>query len=803
MARTLQRISALLLPYGVLHTYSPPVRQYAAIMTATGQRTKNDSILTVLLSRKLIILIILVLVSAFGSTRTLSTVSLFSDINNYLEEAQEQQQRRQIGTTTVMTNDLNGEGQTIESNGVFSSSSRTTVVDEEERRIENEVSNTTGISEDHATTETRNNNTYSSLSSATNNSIATKPPLFFVWLGTRQLEGTMYEAAIDSCRKVNGNDLDIRVIGDADLLDPETSLGFPLHPLFHLLDNVQKSDYLRQELLHFHGGFYLDADVFCARPLIRTWEYLHNTTAVGGGCPTLPRGDLNNNMLGPYLPNSTYTQDTHDHLWRHLESLRPKLNQCQIDHPNGSGGIQYPDPIKCCRGLCGTPWGVMIDFNLKRTRQAYASGVLVRTLKMCPDNTTVASSNTCDLLHVGCAGRKADCKSPENICRSRPLLRHLWSACAAEEVDPSTTATNGDGTISKNTTMAADDLASNNAVSSGDGKNSTEGKTPAVGDAKNSNRTNGEQPDGDDKQEQDSAVAASARELENEPTASTTNTTTAQDSQKPPIFFIWLGTRPLEGIYEAAIDSCRRMNSDHFDIRIVTDEDLVNSTASLGFELHPYFHLLDPVQKSDYLRQELLHFHGGIYLDADVFCARPLQFTLDMIQRPNDTNTSKPVGGGSPHLPRGDLNNNMLGPYLKNSTYTRDTHRGLWKRLDELKEKLEQCKKDHPDGNGGIAYPARVMYGNGLCGTKWGVMIDFNMRRTRQAYANGELVRTFQKCDDKSIAGSCDLLHISCALGRNQCHDPVKACQKTPILKEANLWPACGETAEKRQSLRF
>ena len=262
------------------------------------------------------------------------------------------------------------------------------------------------------------------------------------------------------------------------------------------------------------------------------------------------------------------------------------------------------------------------------------------------------------------------------------------------------------------------------------------------------------------------------------------NSTRLHPSDKPNnIFFVWLGNKPLDGIHAAAIDSCRRMNENNFTITVVRDADL----DTLGFELHPLFHLLDPVQKSDYLRQELLHYHGGIYLDSDVFCVRPLAPTLNRIGRKPDGTGQQQlvVGGGSPHLPYGDLNNNMIGPNLPRSHYSSATHEALWQRMGRVADQLRQCAADFPDGAGGIAYPDRIGNGKQLCGTKWGVLIDFNKRRTRQAYKVGTLVETFVRCDENSQPGTCDLLHIGCAKGRGRsCKDRAFVCQRTPILRE-------------------
>jgi len=263
------------------------------------------------------------------------------------------------------------------------------------------------------------------------------------------------------------------------------------------------------------------------------------------------------------------------------------------------------------------------------------------------------------------------------------------------------------------------------------------------------------------------------------------------NNEKIPMWFVWLGSNPLKGVHLAAIESCRKHNQETFDIRLVRDEELAHPSSLLGFDLHPMFHLLDHVQKSDYLRQELLHFHGGIYLDADVFCLKSLAHTLDKIRPQKEGNATKPVGGGNPsETDRNNNNfgNNMLGPFLKNSSYTTATHNELWTIMDGLEDQLLQCAKDHPDGKGGIAYPQHIKHDFQICGTPWGVLIDFNNERTRQAYDAGLLVKTLEECRPDSEPSSCDLLHLGCAFSQRDCHDPKSLCPEYPILKKAGLW---------------
>eukprot|EP00854_Cymbomonas_tetramitiformis_P000274 gene274-507_t len=93
------------------------------------------------------------------------------------------------------------------------------------------------------------------------------PPLnaviWQIWLG-REAPSRDVALALQSCDRLHRNtNLSVQIIGDDDL----QSYLEPLHPAFYLLDRVEKSDYARIELLQRYGGFYLDADVVCARSL--------------------------------------------------------------------------------------------------------------------------------------------------------------------------------------------------------------------------------------------------------------------------------------------------------------------------------------------------------------------------------------------------------------------------------------------------------------------------------------------------------------------------------------------------------
>jgi hypothetical protein len=257
-------------------------------------------------------------------------------------------------------------------------------------------------------------------------------PLWMVWLGGTI--GGFHKECWESCIRVHTHSrINVRLVTDDTI-----SKWIPsLHPSFHLLDNVARSDYLRSELLYNHGGFYLDADVICKRSLEPVLSVLTGKV-VGGGAPG--PYDLNNNMLGPFLPHSPYVTQWHQRLYAQMDALTPRLQQCANQHPSSSGGvvtgIAYPTHIKWGDSICGLPWGYMINFEITAARQAYADGVLVNTFIPCNKywvdgfwqkgraagfarlkafhlNSTGynprGSDGQCDLLHKGCADLSVRC----------------------------------------------------------------------------------------------------------------------------------------------------------------------------------------------------------------------------------------------------------------------------------------------------------------------------------------------------------------------------------------------------------
>ena len=135
------------------------------------------------------------------------------------------------------------------------------------------------------------------------------------------------------------------------------------------------------------------------------------------------------------------------------------------------------------------------------------------------------------------------------------------------------------------------------------------------------------------------------------------------------IWRVWLGPSTLRPLQQAALQSCAHSSPD-FPTRLVTNSDTASSEARLGLSLHRGFRYLDAVQAADYLRAELLHRHGGFYLDSDVFCLRNLRSAYDASHRfdaSGATLKSEYARHGSGLV----MESAAMGPMRANTSYTR------------------------------------------------------------------------------------------------------------------------------------
>jgi len=110
------------------------------------------------------------------------------------------------------------------------------------------------------------------------------------------------------------------LVHDADVprLIPE-----PLHPAYPYLSYVHRADYMRMELLHAHGGLWLDLETVALRNFSSLFRRCRDD---GVSVPS------NQGVIGPLRPNTTLTRAWRERVHRKLDSVRHNLQQ----RPGGS-----------------------------------------------------------------------------------------------------------------------------------------------------------------------------------------------------------------------------------------------------------------------------------------------------------------------------------------------------------------------------------------------------------------------------------------------------------------------------------
>eukprot|EP00529_Nitzschia_sp_RCC80_P020649 CAMPEP_0113510554 /NCGR_PEP_ID=MMETSP0014_2-20120614/38202_1 /TAXON_ID=2857 /ORGANISM="Nitzschia sp." /LENGTH=405 /DNA_ID=CAMNT_0000406521 /DNA_START=194 /DNA_END=1411 /DNA_ORIENTATION=- /assembly_acc=CAM_ASM_000159 len=258
-----------------------------------------------------------------------------------------------------------------------------------------------------------------------------KLTIFTVWIGNDKEPPPVIQAAMQSCRDAHKDDemLEYRVITNEDLRD-STKLGFELHPSFWLLDNVERSDYLRGELLHHHGGFYFDADMLCLRSFS---SLLVNNFIAGAAQDRTKYGEwpsVSQNAFGPFQPKSELTTRWHTSLMKAMDDITPALRECEAKY--APDPIPYPSSRKYGTSLCGTTWGQIIDF----CKPIWWDYMYVRSefghdMSMCNgDGVHLGWDNykpleKCDVVHLGTSGdfylrKQWDMKA---LCEGLPVMK--------------------------------------------------------------------------------------------------------------------------------------------------------------------------------------------------------------------------------------------------------------------------------------------------------------------------------------------------------------------------------------------
>jgi mannosyltransferase OCH1-like enzyme len=157
------------------------------------------------------------------------------------------------------------------------------------------------------------------------------------------------------------------------------------------------------------------------------------------------------------------------------------------------------------------------------------------------------------------------------------------------------------------------------------------------------------------------------------------------------IHHIWIGPDPLPDDHRPWIESWKRHHP-KWEHRLWTEEDLPADP------IRPEIleRLRVPVERADILRLELLYRHGGVYVDTDLECLRPLDDVLEgeefvgVCHKPGRiTNTA--IAG----VPRHPLLGRALEEVNPMDTYWTSTSQGLKKVAGPLL--LERLVPDYPE----------------------------------------------------------------------------------------------------------
>jgi hypothetical protein len=134
------------------------------------------------------------------------------------------------------------------------------------------------------------------------------------------------------------------------------------------------------------------------------------------------------------------------------------------------------------------------------------------------------------------------------------------------------------------------------------------------------------------------------------------------------------------------VDSVRLHNAESFSVVLLTPSNLTTFVA----DIHPAYEYLSYVHRADYLRCEVLHQRGGIYLDTDTLCFSNLRFWQDLIGIYDIVNYDgarwREVFGTS-----------VFGPTRPNSNLTREWSSRLRQRLDARYDALRRAREADPN----------------------------------------------------------------------------------------------------------
>jgi hypothetical protein len=148
----------------------------------------------------------------------------------------------------------------------------------------------------------------------------------------------------------------------------------------------------------------------------------------------------------------------------------------------------------------------------------------------------------------------------------------------------------------------------------------------------------------------------------------------------------WTGENRMPAYLELCLETVRKYNAKDFEIILITPDNLTHYLT----DIHPAYQYLSYVHRADYIRCEILHQRGGIYLDMDTICFRNLQRWYDKIQDYDIVNYDG--------RPWGEIFGiSVFGPTRRHSVLTRAWSEEMRKHLDKRLSDLISFRKMTPD----------------------------------------------------------------------------------------------------------
>lgn len=152
------------------------------------------------------------------------------------------------------------------------------------------------------------------------------------------------------------------------------------------------------------------------------------------------------------------------------------------------------------------------------------------------------------------------------------------------------------------------------------------------------------------------------------------------------IWACWTGKNKIPDYLKLCHDTVKKYNDPFYNVILITPDNIDQYVT----KFHPAYEYLSYVHKADYLRCELLHTYGGIYIDMDTICFRDLRNIFDYSYNNSvigyDGSRWKEIWGMS-----------VMGPIKPGTIYTFKWYNKLHQVLDNRLSDLKKFRQENPN----------------------------------------------------------------------------------------------------------